>query len=57
MIYFQVIRKSLAKYLILINNQYRFEVKYQFKDKSESKKPYCIRKKKTRAIRRKMSKN
>ena len=54
---FQVVRKSIAKYLTVINEKYRQEVKDQFKDKSESKKPYAIRGKRTRAIRRKMSKN
>merc|ERR1712224_1022762 len=44
-----VVRKAIAKYLTLINEK--------FKDKPESKKPYAIRAKRTRAIRRKLDKS
>merc|ERR1712224_765202 len=51
-----VVRKAIAKYLTVINEKNRKELKDQYKDKAESKKPYCIRAKRTRAIRRQLSK-
>merc|ERR1712025_740590 len=52
-----VVRKAIAKYLTLINEKCRKELKDKFKDKPESKKPYAIRAKRTRAIRRKLDKS
>merc|ERR1712072_969674 len=52
-----VVRKAIAKYLTLINEKCRKELKDRFKDKPESKKPYAIRAKRTRAIRRKLDKS
>merc|ERR1712157_434052 len=52
----RVVRKAIAKYLTVINEKYRAEVKAKYANKPESKKPYCIRAKKTRAIRRRLSK-
>merc|ERR1712080_692477 len=51
-----VVRKSIAKYLTLINEKNRAELKAEYKDKPENKKPYAIRAKKTRAIRKTLSK-
>ncbi|KAL4483814.1 hypothetical protein ABPG72_006189 [Tetrahymena utriculariae] len=49
-----IVRKAIAKYLTIINEKRRQAVKNQFKGKSL--KPLDIRVKKTRAIRRKLTK-
>ncbi|EAR89976.2 ribosomal protein L35 (macronuclear) [Tetrahymena thermophila SB210] len=49
-----IVRKAIAKYLTIINEKRRQAVKDQFKGKSL--KPLDIRVKKTRAIRRKLTK-
>merc|ERR1712157_638545 len=43
----RVVRKAIAKYLTLINEKNRNDLKAQFKNKSEKKKPYSIRQKRT----------
>merc|ERR1712196_414437 len=53
----RVVRKAIAKYLTVINEKYRKEVKDSFKGKDEDKKPYSIRAKRTRAIRKRLTKN
>merc|ERR1712113_306376 len=53
----RVVRKAIAKYLTVINEKYRAEVKAKYTNKPENKKPYCIRAKKTRAIRKRLSKS
>merc|ERR1712159_601368 len=53
----RVVRKAIAKYLTVINEKNRNELKDRFKDKPESKKPYAIRAKRTRAIRKQLSKS
>ncbi|EGR29919.1 hypothetical protein IMG5_145730 [Ichthyophthirius multifiliis] len=50
----KLVRKSIAKYLTVINEKRRSAVKSEFKGKSL--KPLDIRIKKTRAIRRKLTK-
>merc|ERR1712072_1213852 len=52
-----VVKKAIAKYLTLINEKNRKELKEKNKDKPENKKPYAIRAKRTRAIRKTMSKS
>merc|ERR1712159_405717 len=53
----RVVRKAIAKYLTVMNEKYRKELKDKYKDKAENKKPYAIRAKRTRALRRKLSKS
>merc|ERR1712196_402919 len=53
----RVVRKAIAKYLTVMNEKFRKELKDKNKDKSENKKPYAIRAKRTRALRRKLSKS
>merc|ERR1712226_1779326 len=53
----RVVRKSIAKYLTVINEKNRNDLKATFKNKSEKKKPYSIRAKRTRAIRKALSKH
>merc|ERR1712176_1335524 len=52
----RVVRKAIAKYLTVINEKNRNDLKTQFKNKAEKKKPYSIRVKRTRAIRKRLSK-
>merc|ERR1712091_225142 len=51
----RVVRKAVAKYLTLINEKNRNDLKEKNKDKPENKKPYAIRVKRTRAIRKRLS--
>ena len=50
----QVVRKTIAKYLTVINEKARNQIKLTYKKKGL--KPLDIRMKKTRAIRRKLTK-